>query len=64
MFYLKRIIAAEAQEVGFQELTCYNFSILTGLRADRDYKFRVFAETASGLSEPSMPATFYRKPGT
>lgn len=36
---------------------------VTGLRPDKDYKFRVTAETDMGFSEPSMPATLHRSPG-
>lgn len=36
---------------------------VTGLRPNQEYKFRVFAESDSGLSEPSMPTTLYRRPG-
>ncbi|XP_064597938.1 twitchin-like [Liolophura sinensis] len=34
---------------------------LTGLRPGQDYLFRVRAETGQGLSEPTLPVTFYRR---
>jgi len=36
---------------------------VTGLRPERDYKFRITAETDSGFSDPSMPAMLHRTPG-
>lgn len=40
--------------------TSYN---VTGLRPDRDYKFRIVAETDMGFSEPSLPSLLHRTPG-
>ena len=37
--------------------------MVTGLRPDRDYKFRVTAETDLASSEPSLAALLHRKPG-
>lgn len=46
-----------------RKLTSPSYNV-TGLRPDLEYKFRVFAETDGGLSEPSLPAVLHRKPGT
>ena len=37
--------------------------LVTGLKPDRDYKFRVTAETDQAKSEPSLSAVLHRKPG-
>lgn len=37
--------------------------MVTGLRADHDYKFRVTAETDLATSEPSLATFLHRKPG-
>ena len=37
--------------------------LVSGLKADRDYKFRVLAETDLATSEPSLAAVLHRKPG-
>ena len=37
--------------------------LVSGLRADHDYKFRVTAETDHATSEPSLAAVLHRKPG-
>ncbi|XP_052813115.1 uncharacterized protein LOC128240501 isoform X5 [Mya arenaria] len=39
--------------------TSYN---VTGLKPEIDYKFRIVAETDTGFSEPSLPATLNRQP--
>ena len=37
--------------------------LVSGLKADHDYKFRVMAETDLATSEPSLATVLHRKPG-
>lgn len=37
--------------------------IVKGLSPLKEYQFRVRPQTDYGIGEPTMPVTFYRKPG-
>lgn len=37
--------------------------VVKNLRPDKEYQFRIKAETDAGVSEPTYPVTIYRKPG-
>ena len=37
--------------------------IVKGLNPIKEYQFRVSPQTDYGIGEPTMPVTFYRKPG-
>ena len=37
--------------------------IVKGLNPSKEYQFRISPQTDYGIGEPTMPVTFYRKPG-
>lgn len=37
--------------------------IIRGLNSKNDYQFRVRAETEYGVSSPTVPVSYYRRPG-
>lgn len=43
-------------------ITQLNYRVI-GLKPDRDYRFRLQAQTDSGISEPTFPVLLQRKPG-